>query len=90
MVHTHERLVQHGSTGRRAQTDAIMAEAEAWRERCRLAWRGWFDQQAEQGSATSPGGGDVGPRVMVGMDLSTPPIRSSSNSACVNPTPKTL
>lgn len=55
MVHAHERLVQQGVTGRRAQTDAIVAEAEAWRERYRLAWRGWFDQQAEQGSATSPG-----------------------------------
>jgi hypothetical protein len=55
MVYTHERLVQHGITGRRAQTDAIVAEAEGWRKRYRLAWRRWFDQQAEHGSATSPG-----------------------------------
>jgi hypothetical protein len=55
MVHAHERLVQQGITGRRAREHAILAEAEAWRERYRLAWRRWFDQQAEQGSATSPG-----------------------------------
>jgi hypothetical protein len=55
MVPTHERLVQRGITGRPAQTDAIMAEAQAWRERYRLAWRRWWDRQAEQGSATSPG-----------------------------------
>jgi hypothetical protein len=55
MVDTHERLVQQGITGRRAQDRATLAEAEAWRQRYRLAWRRWFDQQAEQGSATSPG-----------------------------------
>jgi hypothetical protein len=55
MVDTHERLVQQGITGRRAQDRAIVAEAEAWRQRYRLAWRRWFDQQAEQGSPTSPG-----------------------------------
>lgn len=55
MVDTHERLVQQGITGRRAQDRAIVAEAEAWRQRYRVAWRRWFDQQAEQGSPTSPG-----------------------------------
>jgi hypothetical protein len=60
MVHAHERLVQQGITGRRAQERAIFTEAEAWRERYRLAWRRWFDQQTERGSATSPGGGDAG------------------------------
>jgi hypothetical protein len=55
MVHGYERLVQQGITSQRAQTDAIMAEAEAWRRRYRLAWRRWFDQQAEHGSATGPG-----------------------------------
>jgi hypothetical protein len=54
MVHGYERLVQQGITGRRAQDEASLAEAQAWRQRYRLAWRHWFDRQAEQGSATSP------------------------------------
>jgi hypothetical protein len=56
MVHAHERLVPQGITGRRTQERAIFSEAEAWRERYRLAWRRrWFDQQAKQGSTTRPG-----------------------------------
>ena len=55
MADTHERLIQQGITGRRAQDRAIAAEVQAWRERYRLTWRRWFDQQAEQGSPTSPG-----------------------------------
>jgi hypothetical protein len=55
MCDTYDRLVEQGITGRRAQSDAILAEVQAWRVRYRLAWRRWFDQQAEHGSATSPG-----------------------------------
>jgi hypothetical protein len=55
MVHGDERLVHQGTTGRRAQTRAMLSEVEAWRKRYRLAWRRWFDQHAEHGSATSPG-----------------------------------
>jgi hypothetical protein len=55
LVHGDERLVHQGITGRRAQTRAMLSEVEAWRKRYRLAWRRWFDQQAEHGSATSPG-----------------------------------
>jgi hypothetical protein len=36
MVHTYERLLQQGITGRRTEC-AIFSEAEAWRERYRLA-----------------------------------------------------
>jgi hypothetical protein len=55
MAHGYDRLVEQGITGRRAQTDAILAEARAWRVRYRLAWRRWFDRQAEQGSGANPG-----------------------------------
>jgi hypothetical protein len=55
MAYTYDRLVEQGITERRAQSDAILAEVGAWRGRHRLAWRRWFDQQAEHGSATSPG-----------------------------------
>src|SRR5919197_717869 len=55
MVDTYDRLVAQGITGRRAQNDAILAEGQAWRVRYRLAWRRWFDQQAEQDSASNPG-----------------------------------
>jgi ribonuclease HI len=55
MVHGDERLAQQGITGRRAQTKAMLREVEAWKKRHRLAWRRWFDQHAEHGSATGPG-----------------------------------
>jgi hypothetical protein len=55
MVDTHQRLAQQGITGRRAQERAIGAEAQAWRVQYRLAWRRWWDRQAEQGSPASPG-----------------------------------
>jgi hypothetical protein len=58
MVHAHDRLVQQGITSRRAQERAIVAEAEAWRQRYRLAWRRWFHRQAEQGSAANPSSGE--------------------------------
>jgi hypothetical protein len=57
MAHGHERLVQQGITGRRAQTKAMLREVEAWRKGYRLAWRRWLDQQAQHGSATDPGSG---------------------------------
>jgi hypothetical protein len=57
-AHADERWVQRGVTSRRAQTDAMLAEVEAWRVRYRLAWRRWWDWQAEHGSASSPGGGE--------------------------------